>query len=144
MFERLSRRVDIAIRSAAFSGVGALFLIVGLGFLTVAAWFALATALPPAEVALIIGAGYVGLGLILFAVAAFIRAPRAPRPQERRRDSGRRSVSVRDGGRGNGAGVSHGAGCRARGRRPPPPLTAPPVHLAIAPLHVRRGAVFSV
>ncbi|KPQ16273.1 MAG: Protein of unknown function (DUF1469) [Rhodobacteraceae bacterium HLUCCO18] len=75
MFERLSRRVDIAIRSAAFSGVGALFLIVGLGFLTVAAWFALATALPPAEVALIIGAGYVGLGLILFAVAAFIRAP---------------------------------------------------------------------
>jgi len=52
MFERLSRRVDIAIRSAAFSGVGALFLIVGLGFLTVAAWFALATALPPAEVAL--------------------------------------------------------------------------------------------
>jgi vacuolar-type H+-ATPase subunit I/STV1 len=75
MFERFSRRVDIAIRSAACSGVGALLLIVGLGFFTVAAWFALATALPPAEVALIIGAGYFGLGLILFAVAAFIRAP---------------------------------------------------------------------
>lgn len=63
----------IALRSA-FGVAGALCLIVGIVFLTVAAWMAISLAAGAVTAALIIGGTYTGVGLILFAVARLVRS----------------------------------------------------------------------
>lgn len=65
----------VAVRSA-FGVAGAVCLIVGIVFLTAAAWMAISLAAGAVTAALIIGGAYTGVGLILFALARLVR----PRP----------------------------------------------------------------
>lgn len=67
----IEARISLAIQRAVFGAIGAILLLIGLIFLTVAAWIGLAGALSALSAALIIGAVYFGLGLIVFAIASF-------------------------------------------------------------------------
>lgn len=53
---------------AALVSLGALMLFVGVGFLTLAAWFFLSVSFSPLESAMILAGAYVGGGLIVLAV----------------------------------------------------------------------------
>lgn len=74
MFDRLIQRAeDSAARTArkAALGLGAgIFMVVGVGFLTVAAWMLISALLSPLHAATIIGATFLGVGLILVGFAA--------------------------------------------------------------------------
>ncbi|MBV7407777.1 hypothetical protein [Maritimibacter sp. DP1N21-5] len=76
MFGAIEMKARLAARRAAFSLAGALLLMVGLAFLTVAAWIGLVQATDTLTAALVIGGAYTGLALIAFAFA--IRRPRVP------------------------------------------------------------------
>lgn len=65
-----------AAKRTAFGFVSMLFLVVGLGFFSVAGWIAIVAAADVMTAALVLGGGYVGLGLILAALAA--RRTRVP------------------------------------------------------------------
>lgn len=67
--DMIERRVARAGRTAALSLGGGLCLAVGLGFLTAAAWITLETIADARTAALVIGATYAGIGLILFVLA---------------------------------------------------------------------------
>ena len=74
----LQDRAERAARAAALGLAGGLVLAVGVGFLTAAAWIALASAQGALTAALVIGSGYAGLGLVL--VALGLRGPSRRRP----------------------------------------------------------------
>lgn len=69
MFGSVKRSIKSGARKAALSTVASLLLCVGLAFLTAAAWFALATVLETMMVAATLGGAYLGIGLIVLAVA---------------------------------------------------------------------------
>ncbi|WP_245964136.1 phage holin family protein [Roseovarius spongiae] len=70
MVDAVSRQAREAVAMTALGLAGGLLLIVGMAFLTVALWIFLAAAESALIAALVIGLLYVGLGLILFAVAS--------------------------------------------------------------------------
>jgi hypothetical protein len=55
-------------RAGLFAG-GMVFIAVGVGFLTLAAWFQLRTGFSPAQAGLILAAAYLGIGLVLIGCA---------------------------------------------------------------------------
>ena len=67
-------------RRLALGALGGGMVLVGLGFLTASAWFALRAVMAPVQVALILGLAYGGLGLVLLALARPrpVPAPEAP------------------------------------------------------------------
>lgn len=67
-----------AARAMALSAAGGILVFVGAGFLTLAAWIMLATAYGTLTAAAVIGAVYMGLGLICLGLAG--RRPHAPPP----------------------------------------------------------------
>lgn len=69
-------------RRVAFGSVAALALVVGLGFLTVAAWLVLSAQNGAIFAAGVIGATYLGFGLILSAFAASHQLPSQSDPPE--------------------------------------------------------------
>lgn len=69
MFYALRRSARRTARAVALSAAGGLMVAVGAGFLTVAAWIMLATAYDTLTAAAIIGAVYMGIGLICLGLA---------------------------------------------------------------------------
>jgi len=83
VIERLRR----AARQSALGLAGGLCLLVGAGFLTVAAWIALSLAAGAAVASLVIGLAYAGLGAVVIAAALYrperdqaAEPPRTPDP----------------------------------------------------------------
>ena len=70
-----------ALRTAMLSAGAALFLLIGLLFLTLAAWLYLITVTTALTAALILGAVYFGVGFLLLAMAGSDRAPAAQAPR---------------------------------------------------------------
>lgn len=66
----IKHRSARAVKLALMRGVGAVFLLIGVGFLTSAGWIVLEDAYSSLAAALIIAAIYLGIGLILLAVAS--------------------------------------------------------------------------
>lgn len=58
-------------RQAALGAGGLLFILVGLGFLTMAAWLFLITVTTPMNAALILGGTYFGIGFILIGAGSY-------------------------------------------------------------------------
>jgi hypothetical protein len=83
-------------RRAALGFGAAVLLLIGLAFLTVAAWLALAALRDPLFAALVIGLVYLGLGLILLAMAGR-RAPPPPPPDPATRDDALRAAMAQAG-----------------------------------------------
>jgi hypothetical protein len=82
MFDQIEQKASRAAKSAVLGTGGALCLAVGAGFLTVAAWIFLATLESTLFAAGIIGAVYLGLGLILIGLASARRgAPVRVQPE---------------------------------------------------------------
>ena len=70
------------LRTAMLSAGAALFLLIGLLFLTLAAWLYLITVTTALTAALILGAVYFGFGFLLLAMAGSDRAPAAQAPRQ--------------------------------------------------------------
>ena len=70
--------LKLSLRRAGFGLGGAFLMLIGAGFLTVAAWIALAEAGGAQLAALVIGLAYFGLGLVIAALGT--RRPRVPPP----------------------------------------------------------------
>ena len=81
MFERVTHAAQDAARRTALGLGAAICLAVGMGFLSAAAFIAMAAAADPVTAALVLGAAYAGLGLILMAFA--VQRHRAPPPPVR-------------------------------------------------------------
>ncbi|MFG6517949.1 phage holin family protein [Sulfitobacter sp. 1A13496] len=71
-----------ALRTAMLSAGAALFLLIGLLFLTLAAWLYLITVATPLTAALILGAVYFGIGFLLLAMAGSDSEAAAQKPRE--------------------------------------------------------------
>lgn len=83
MFANLFLSMRLAVQRAAFSAVAGILMLVGLAFLTVAAWIGLAAAYSTLVAAVVIGCAYMGLGFIILAIASLRRPlppPVAPAP----------------------------------------------------------------
>lgn len=106
MFARIEARISTALRRTAFGAAGVVLALVGLAFLTMAAWIGLAAALGAASAALVIGGAYLGLGCIFMAVAALsgARPERHVQPSDPMPDLVNAFV----------AGLGHGANARER------------------------------
>lgn len=82
MFRSVERKVARAARRSALGAVAVVAFLVGLAFLTVAAWIAMTAAASALAAALLIGFAYLALGAILVAVASAMgsrrHAPHAP------------------------------------------------------------------
>lgn len=83
MVHRLKARSARAARRAGLTLVGAILFAAGLGFFTAAAWMVLSVEYSALFAAMVLGAAYTGLGLILFAAAALQGSPPPPQPEER-------------------------------------------------------------
>ena len=59
-----------AIRRALLRGIGAVFVAIGAGFLTSAAWITLATVYSPLFAALTLAGVFLGIGLIILGIAS--------------------------------------------------------------------------
>ncbi|QQA41869.1 hypothetical protein [Pelagovum pacificum] len=70
-------RAALAARRAAFGVVGLVLMLIGLGFLSLSGWLALAAATTPIQASLIIGGAYFGVGLIVLVIAS-VRRYRVP------------------------------------------------------------------
>ncbi len=71
-------------RAGLYTG-GLLLCSVGVAFMTAAAWIALATALDAQIAAIVIGCAYLGVGLVIFGVAASSPSqeqPKAPHAEQ--------------------------------------------------------------
>ena len=81
MFAYLEARLRRTAQASAFSIVGLVLLLVGLGFFLSAAWMTLSALRDPLFAALVLGAACFGLALILFAFSSMLmrRPPRVPR-----------------------------------------------------------------
>lgn len=66
----LIARLQQALRRTAFGAAGGLFLIIGIGFLTAAAWLAMALAFGAVFASVIVGLVLCGIGLVCLALAA--------------------------------------------------------------------------
>lgn len=64
MFRGLRHRFTVLARRSAFGLIGALLLVVALGFLTAAVWYGLVPRLGPAWSAVVLGTVYLVMGLI--------------------------------------------------------------------------------
>ncbi len=80
MFGALQYSARQAVRRMTFTLASLLLILVGVGFLTAAGWIALAAARGALFAAVVIGCIYVGLGLILLALAAMRRPLPPPHP----------------------------------------------------------------
>ena len=69
MFARLEAAISRALRRTALGAAGALFCLVGLVFLTVAAWVALVAILGVVQAALVIGGAFFGIGAIFMGLS---------------------------------------------------------------------------
>ncbi|MBT9386504.1 phage holin family protein [Pseudooceanicola sp. CBS1P-1] len=126
MFGSLRYSIDRAVRRAGYSIGAVILLVIGWGFLTVAAWLYLSTVKDAMFAALIIGCVYVGLGLILMFLASRSRPvpmahPAAAPPPSAASFAGLASALMQ----GVGAGMAAGAARKAAAEPPPPP---PPQH----------------
>ncbi|SIT80216.1 phage holin family protein [Pontibaca methylaminivorans] len=70
LFRSVERKVAQAARRSALGAVAAIAFLVGLAFLTAAAWIAMAEAASTLAAALLIGFAYLALGAILIAAAS--------------------------------------------------------------------------
>lgn len=77
MFATVEHKIKTGAQRTALGLAGGLMLTAGLGFLTVAGWIALSLAADTLTAALVIGCAYLGLGLILFFLAARRASPTA-------------------------------------------------------------------
>ena len=75
MIARAEAAVQRKLRGTAFSFVGILFILVGLGFLSAAVWIVLAEMRSPLFAATVIGGGLTGLGLIFLGIAKAVSTP---------------------------------------------------------------------
>ena len=69
VMQHLRASVARAARTAMLSATGAFMLLIGLMFLTLAAWLYLVTVTTALTAALILGAAYLGVGFLLLAIA---------------------------------------------------------------------------
>lgn len=74
LISAVKHRSARAIRRALICGLGGIFLAVGLGFLTSAAWILLEDAYSALSAALILAALYAGIGLIMLGIVASSRS----------------------------------------------------------------------
>lgn len=81
MLRPIKNAIRRGARTVALSSAASLLIGVGLAFLTVSAWMALAAVLEPVHVAAILGGAYMGVGLIVLAVA--LRSPDASHASDR-------------------------------------------------------------
>lgn len=70
----------LSLRRAGFGLAGGFFMLIGAGFLTVAAWYALDTLRGPQFAALVIGCAYFGLGALVIAFGMRRRVVVPPPP----------------------------------------------------------------
>lgn len=81
MIYAIQARIHYTVRRLLGSALGGFFMLIGVGFLTVAAWIALVAAYGALNAALGLGGGFILLGLIVIAVArhrrAYVPAPTA-------------------------------------------------------------------
>lgn len=129
MFANLFLSMRFAMQRAAFSAVAGILMLVGLAFLTAAAWIGLATAYSTLVAALVIGCVYMGLGFVLLAMASLRRplpppvAPAVPPAAP---------VGFTAAGllgafvQGIGAGIAASAAIPKKTPPPPPPPPPPP------------------
>ena len=122
MFGSLRHTARMAARRTAFGLGAALMLLVGLAFLTVAAWLALSAARDALFAATVIGAGYFGLGLILLALSARRGSHHTPRPVAA---SSPAEATLQGLAGAFMQGVGAGMVARASIRKPPPPPRNP-------------------
>lgn len=76
MIKKFQRQLAQGARRAAWATAGTLLLVVGIGFLTAAAWMVLSTLKDAQFAALVIGFVYVGLGGLVVAIG--MTSNRAP------------------------------------------------------------------
>lgn len=69
LMSNLKLRARLAARRAGFSAAGAVLVVIGLGFLTAAAWTALSEARDALFASLVLGAAYLGIGLVFLGLA---------------------------------------------------------------------------
>ncbi|MFP1643293.1 hypothetical protein [Pontitalea aquivivens] len=106
-------RALVAARAAALGrrlvlgALGGGMVLVGLGFLTAAVWFALRAVMSPVQVALILGLAYGGLGLVLLALARH-RPTRAPVPPAAAATTGATAGAAAGDAAGDAAGFQAG------------------------------------
>lgn len=79
MFARVEQKVAQAARKTALGAGAALALLVGIAFLTAAAWIYIAATVDTFIAAIVIGAFYVGLGFVLLGLAS-AREKSGPEP----------------------------------------------------------------
>ncbi|MGR3454489.1 hypothetical protein [Pseudooceanicola sp.] len=127
MFANLILSARLAAQRAAFNAFGAILLLIGIGFLTVAAWIGLAAAFGTLTAALVIGCVFVGLGLLFMAMASIRRPlpPAAPAPAAAAAPVGMAGL-VGALVQGIGAGIVASAAMRKPPPPPPPPAAPPP------------------
>ncbi|WP_375691462.1 hypothetical protein [Pseudooceanicola sp. LIPI14-2-Ac024] len=128
MFGNVIYSAKVTAQKAAISMGGVILLLIGLAFLTSAAWIALSEARSTLFAATVIGCAYFGLGLILLAVASMRRPVPPPAPAAVAADPASQVTLTL--GTLTGAFVQGlGAGIAARSaapRRPTPPPPPPP------------------
>lgn len=80
MFALLRLRARLAARRAAMVSIGAVFCLVGLFFLTLSLWLALAAIMSPVLAGLILAGAYFGIGLIFVGMGSrhYVRVPVDP------------------------------------------------------------------
>ena len=82
MLTQIKHTATKAARKAGLMTGGLLCVVIGLGFLTVAAWLYLAAAIDRPSAAMIIGAIYAGLGLLLVGFAS-LKSPTSSESKSR-------------------------------------------------------------
>ncbi len=82
MIAALKYRLRVAARNAGLIGIGALFLLIAVGFFTAAGWMLLAVAYGPLLATVLIGCLFAGLGLVFVGVALRDSPRHAPHPAE--------------------------------------------------------------
>lgn len=100
-------------RRLVLGALGGGMVLVGLGFLTAAVWFALRAVMSPVQVALILGLAYGGLGLVLLALARH-RPTRAPVPPAAAATTGATAGAAAGDAAGFQAGLDAALGGTAR------------------------------
>ncbi|WP_376874533.1 phage holin family protein [Albirhodobacter sp. R86504] len=80
MLGALQHRIADAARRSAFAGVGAVFGLVGLGFLTVAGWLVLEATRDATFAAIVLGLVYLGISIVALAIAFSRPTPPPPPP----------------------------------------------------------------
>lgn len=113
----------LAARRTAFGLGAALLLAIGFGFLTVAAWLALEATRGALFAATVIGAAYVGLGLVVLALGTLRRPLPPPNPVGAPPPA---AASLQGLAGAFLQGIGAGMAARANISRPAPPPPPPP------------------